>query len=296
MRVLILGASGMLGHKLWQVCRNRFETWATVRSSYQEYARFNLFEPERLLGGVDASDFYTVVGAFEAVQPTVVINAIGIIKQLPAGKDPIASLSVNSLLPHRLAKLCEATSARLIHISTDCVFSGRKGMYTEEDVPDPLDLYDWSKLLGEVGGPNCLSLRTSFIGREMETTHGIVEWFLSNRGGCVRGYTNAIFSGFPTLILADIIANVIERHPDLSGVYHVSSDAISKYQLLYLLRDAYQVPIEIEHYPDVTVDRSLDSSRFRATTRYFPPPWPEMVEKLALDRTPYGAWRQARDS
>jgi dTDP-4-dehydrorhamnose reductase len=291
MRVLILGASGMLGHKLWQVCRNRFETWATVRSSYQEYARYNLFEAERLLGGVDISDFYRVVGAFEAIQPTVVINAIGIIKQLPAGKDPIASLSVNSLLPHRLAKLCEATSARLIHISTDCVFSGRKGMYTEKDVPDPLDLYDWSKLLGEVSGPNCLSLRTSFIGRELETTHGIVEWFLSNRGGCVRGYTNAIFSGFPTLILADIIANVIERHPDLSGVYHVSSEPINKYQLLCLLQDAYQIPVEIERFPNVSIDRSLDSSRFRTATRYVPSSWPEMVQAMVHDKTGYESWR-----
>ncbi len=296
MRVLILGASGMLGHKLWQVFQDRFETWATVRSSCDEYSRFALFHPERLLGGVDALDFYTVVRAFETVKPIAVVNAVGVIKHLPAARDPVLSLTINSLFPRRLAKLCAATSARLIHISTDCVFSGRKGMCPEEDVPDPQDLYDCSKVLGEVDGSKCLSLRTSFVGRELDTAHGLVEWFLSNRGGIVRGYTNAIFSGFPTLILADIIADVIEQHPELSGVYHVSSDAISKYQLLYLLRDAYQVPIEIEPYPDVTVDRSLDSSRFRATTRYVPPPWPEMVEKLALDRTPYGAWRQARDS
>ncbi len=293
MRVLILGASGMLGHKLWQVYRQRFETWGTVRSNYQEYARYGFFDPERLLGGVDASDFYTIVRAFETAQPTVVVNAIGIIKQLPAAKDPIVSLTVNSLLPHRLAKLCQATDARLIHISTDCVFSGRKGMYTEEDVPDPTDLYDWSKLLGEVSGPNCLSLRISFIGRELETANGLVEWFLSNRGRCVQGYTNAIFSGFPTLIMAGIIADVIERHADLSGVYHVSSESISKYQLLCLLRDTYQIPVEIEPSPHITVDRSLDSSRFRAATRYLPPSWREMVQTMASDPTPYEAWRRA---
>ena len=296
MRVLILGASGMVGHKLWQVFQDRFETWATVRSSYDEYSRFALFHPERLLGGVDALDFYTVVRAFETVKPIAVVNAVGVIKHLPAARDPVLSLTINSLFPRRLAKLCETTNARLIQISTDCVFSGRKGMCTEEDVPDPQDLYDCSKLLGEVDGPLCLSLRTSFVGRELDSTHGLVEWFLRNRGGSVPGYTNAIFSGFPTPILADIIADVIEQYPELSGVYHVSSEAISKYQLLYLLRDAYQVPIEIEPYPDVTVDRSLDSSRFRATTRYVPPPWPEMVERLARDRTPYDAWRQARDS
>src|SRR3989304_10286874 len=167
MRVLILGASAMLGHTLWQVFRDRFETWGTVRSSYEEYARYDLFDAHRLLGGIGAADFYTVVRAFEIAKPDVVINTIGIIKQLPAAKDPIASIAVNSLFSHRLARLCQATSARLIHISTDCVFSGRKGMYTEDDVPDPEDLYDRSKLLGEVAGPACLTFRTSFIGREL---------------------------------------------------------------------------------------------------------------------------------
>ncbi len=292
MRVLILGGSGMLGHKLWQVFQSRFETWGTVRSSYPKYARFSLFDPGRLLGGVNASDFDTVVRAFETVQPRVVLNAIGAIKQLPAAHDPIISLEVNSLCPHRLARLCQASNTKLIHVSTDCVFSGRKGMYVEDDAPDADDLYGRSKLLGEVSGTNCLTLRTSLIGRGVKTAHGLVEWFLSNRGGSVRGYTNAIFSGFPTLILGDIITNVIERHPDLSGVYHVSSEPISKFQLLCMLRDTYQIPVEIEPYPDVTVDRSLDSSRFRATTAYQPPPWQEMIRTMVNDPTPYEAWRE----
>ncbi len=293
MRVLILGASGMLGHKLWQVYRQRFETWGTVRSNYQEYARYGFFDPERVLGGVDASDFYTIVRAFETAQPTVVVNAIGIIKQLPAAKDPIVSLTVNSLFPHRLAKLCQATSARLIHISTDCVFSGRKGMYTEDDIPDADDLYGRSKLLGELTGPDCLTLRTSIVGRELQTTHSLVEWFLSNHGRSVRGYTNAIFSGFPSLTLANIIADIINREPDLSGLYHVSSEPVSKYQLLCLLRDTWRIPIEIEPSPHVTVDRSLDSRRFRAATGYVPPLWPEMVQAMADDTTAYEEWRRA---
>lgn len=294
MRILILGASGMLGHKLWQVFQQRFDTWGTVRLSREEYSRFDLFHPERLVGGVDASDFYTVVRVFEAVQPAVVVNAIGIIKQLPAAKDPIASLTVNSLFPHRLAKLCEATSARLIHMSTDCVFSGRKGMYTEEDVPDPEDLYDRSKLLGEVDGPWCLTLRTSFIGRELESRNGLLEWFLSNRGGTVQGYTNAIFSGLPTTTLADIIGDLIERYPDLSGVYHLSAEPISKYQLLCLLREAFDVPVHIEPFPYRNLDRSLDSSKFRAATGLAAPPWPELVRTIVEDPTPYDTWRHAR--
>jgi len=296
MRVLILGASGMLGHKLWQVFRDRFETWGTVRSSYQEYARYDLFDAHRLLGGIDASDFYTVVRAFEIAKPDVVVNTIGIIKQLPAAKDPIASIAINSLFPHRLARLCQATSARLIHMSTDCVFSGRKGMYAEDDVPDPEDLYDRSKLLGEVAGPACLTFRTSFIGRELQSSNGLVEWFLSNRGGCVQGFTNVIFSGLSTRTFAGIMANVIERHPDLSGVYHVSSEPISKYHLLCLLREAFRVPIEIEPFPDHHIDRSLDSHRFRSAIGHVPPPWPAMAQAMAGDTTAYDAWRRTSGS
>lgn len=296
MRILILGAGGMLGHKLCQVYRDRFETWATMRSSYQEYAGLGFFDPERLLDGIDTSEFDTVVRAFEKAQPNVVINAIGIVKQVPAAKDPIASLTVNSLLPHRVAKLCQSTGTRLIHISTDCVFSGHKGMYTEDDIPDADDLYGRSKLLGEVSGPNCLTLRTSIVGREIKTTNGLVEWFLSSSGRRVQGYTNAIFSGFPTLILADIIADIIDRQPDLSGLYHVSSEPISKLQLLSLFREAFQLSIEIEPCPSMSIDRSLDSGRFRAATGYGPPAWPEMVQMMASDPTPYELWRQARGS
>jgi dTDP-4-dehydrorhamnose reductase len=293
MRVLILGASGMLGHKLWQVFRHRFDTWGTVRSSYREYARYDFFDAERLLGGVDASSFSTVERALEAVQPNVVINAVGIVKQSPAAKDPITSIAVNSLFPHRLAEACRAIGARLIHISTDCVFSGRKGMYTESDAPDAEDLYGRTKLLGEVGGAGTLTLRTSIIGRELETSNGLVEWLLNNRGQRVPGYTNAIFSGFSSVVLAEILAGVIDRHPNLSGLFHVSSEPINKYQLLIMLRDAFQVPIQIEAYPYVSVDRSLDSSRFRAMTGYVAPSWPEMVIAMTKDPTPYDAWRRA---
>ena len=296
MRILILGGSGMLGHKLWQVYRNRFDTWATVRSSYRAYARYDLFDSQRLLGGVDAFNFDTVVRALVTVQPDVVINCTGIIKQLAAAKDPIVSLTINSLFPHRLALLCQASGARLIHISTDCVFSGRKGMYTEDDVSDAADLYGRSKFLGEVGAPGCLTLRTSIIGRELQTASGLVEWFLSNREGRVRGYTRAIYSGLTTLALADIITDILERHPELSGLYHVSSEPINKYDLLCLLRDAFGVQVEIEPYAEVQIDRSLDSSRFRAATDFTPPTWSDMIKAMAEDSTPYDEWRTTNGS
>lgn len=296
MRVLILGGGGMLGHKLWQVCRDRFETWVTVRSNYNEYARYELFELKRMLGGVEALNFDTVVQAFAVVHPDVVINCIGIIKQLPMAQDPIVGLTVNALFPHRLVNLCQVGGTRLVHISSDCVFSGRKGSYTEADVPDAEDLYGRAKLLGEVGGAQSLTVRTSIIGRELQTTSGLVEWFLSQRGGKVRGYTHAIYSGFTTLALARVIADVIERHSDLVGVYQVSSKPITKYDLLCLLRDAFAVPVEIEPYPAVQIDRSLDSRRFRAATGFVPPPWVEMAGEMASDPTPYEKWRDAHVS
>ncbi len=292
MRVLILGATGMLGHMLWQVLRYSFDTWATIRGTPSSLARYGaLFDPRRLIGGVDARSFPTVIRAFATVRPEVVINCIGVVKQLPEAKDPVLSLQVNALFPHLLADVCTAAGIRLVHISTDCVFSGRKGRYTETDTPDAEDLYGRSKLLGEVNDPGRLTLRTSIIGRELATTHGLVEWFLSHQGGQVQGYTKAIYSGFPTLILAQIIAKVLREHPALSGLYHVSAEPINKYALLCLLREAYRVPVEIEPCSDVCIDRSLDSRRFRAATTFMPQPWPEMVHMLASDAIPYDRWR-----
>jgi dTDP-4-dehydrorhamnose reductase len=294
MRILILGGAGMLGHKLWQRYRDRFDTWITLRTSYREVARYELFDPMRTIGGVDAFDLDSVVRVFSAVKPDVVINCIGIIKQLATAKDPIISLTVNSLFPHRLANLCEAAHTRLIHISTDCVFSGRKGMYTEADPSDAEDLYGRTKFLGEVGGPAALTLRTSIIGRELSTTSGLVEWFLSNCGGAVRGYSRAIYSGLTTLVLAQVISDVIEHWPELSGVYHVSSEPINKYDLLCLLRDAIGADLQLEPYAQVQIDRSLDSSRFREATGFQCPSWAQMIQELATDLTPYENWRSMK--
>jgi dTDP-4-dehydrorhamnose reductase len=291
MRVLVLGGAGMLGHKLCQVLGERFETWTTVRGDARAFGRYELLPTDRVVGGVDASDLDSVVRAFGAVRPDVVVNAIGIVKQLPVAKDPVVSLTVNSLFPHRVAQLCAATGARLIHLSTDCVFTGSRGGYAESDPPDAEDLYGRSKLLGEVSGPRCLTLRTSIIGRELSTRHGLLEWFLSNRGGKVKGYRGAIFSGFPTVVLAGVIADVIEHHPDLTGLYHVSAAPIDKDALLRLFDTAYGASTAIEPVDEPREDRSLDSSRFRQATGYHPPDWLELVRQMAADPAPYDRWR-----
>ncbi|MBI2998864.1 MAG: SDR family oxidoreductase [Deltaproteobacteria bacterium] len=291
MKVLILGGNGLLGHKVWQVCRRRLDAWVTVRRGYEDYERYGLFDPTRLLGGVNVLEIDSVMGALDKVRPDVVVNCIGIVPRSHGSEDAITGLKVNALFPHQLASICESFNARLIHMSTDCVFSGGKGMYTEEDRPDPEDLYGRCKLLGEVTSPHCLTIRSSMIGRELTGAKGLVEWFLGQRGQRVRGYRNAIFSGFPTLILAQVMESLIERRPRLSGLYHVSSEPISKYEVLSLVKETYGVAIEIERFEDFRVNRSLDSSRFRAATGFMSKPWPEMIRMMAEDATPYEDWR-----
>jgi dTDP-4-dehydrorhamnose reductase len=287
MKVLILGGSGMLGHKLWQNFSRRFDTFVTFRQPANAYARLGLFDSARSLGGVSATDFDGVTRAFAEVRPDAVVNCIGIVKQDAAAKDPLASIAVNALFPHRLAVLARAAGARLIHLSTDCVFSGRAGNYSESDAPDAADLYGRTKLLGELDGPGALTLRTSMIGRELSGAHGLVEWFLSQRGGRVRGFRRAVFSGFTTLALADILADVIERRPELQGVWNVAAEPINKLDLLTLVRDSYGLDVEIEPDESFVCDRSLDARRFREAAEFAPLDWPEMVERMRRDSTPY---------
>lgn len=283
-RVLILGGAGMLGHRLAADLRQDFEVWVTLRGSVQAYERYGSFDPNRTLGGVDVLNFDAVTEVMGTVRPDAVINCIGIIKQLAAAKDPFLSVSINSLLPHRLHRLCRASGARLIHFSTDCVFSGRTGNYTEEDPSDALDLYGRSKFLGETVGEGALTIRSSIIGHELGSASGLLEWFLSQRGRQVPGYRRAFFSGFTTHEMARIVRMVLTEHPALSGTFQVSSERINKYDLLTLIRQAYGIDVEIVPDDKVEIDRSLDSTRFRRLTGYAPPTWPEMIAELAESR------------
>jgi len=290
MRILILGATGMLGHKLAQSLGRKIEVWGAVRGDGNALIDLGLIGPDRIIAGIEASDEGSLRSAIEKCRPDVVVNAVGVVKQVPESADVISTLNLNAILPHRLAQLGREYSFRLITISTDCVFSGEKGMYTEDDRPDAADLYGLSKYLGEVNAPNVLTIRTSIIGPEIEGAHGLVEWFLSNRGGQVKGFTNAIFSGFPTIVFADIIERLIVDHPGLSGVYHVSSEPISKFDLLRLINVHYNAGIEIVPDDSFRIDRSLDSDRFRAATGFTPENWETMVERMAADTTPYKKW------
>ncbi len=292
MKVLILGASGMLGHKLWQAASEHFDLYATVRQAPATYARYGLFDTARLCGGVSAQDFDSVIWALATVRPDVTINCIGIVKQAAAAQDPVTSIAINALFPHRLAHLCRAAGSRLIHISTDCVFSGRRGNYVEDDISDAEDLYGRTKFLGEVSADNCLTLRTSIIGRELESSSGLVEWFLGQEGRRVRGYKRAVFSGFTTLALSDIIVQLIAEQPELHGLWQVAAEPINKYDLLSLVNDAYDTNISIESDETVAVDRSLNADRFRQRTGIIPPTWAEMIGRMRQDQTPYAELRR----
>lgn len=290
MRLLILGGAGMLGHKLWLTAAPRLETWATVRDASALPA--DGFDRDRLITGVQAGQFDTVVRALATARPDVVVSCIGVVKQRDDAKDPLVSIAVNSLFPHRLAALCRATGARLIHISTDCVFAGLSGGYRESDPPDATDLYGRTKHLGEVAGPGALTLRTSIVGRELGTSQGLVEWFFAQRGRA-PGYTRAVFSGLTTAELSRVILRVMESASGLEGIYHVASAPITKYDLLVLLNRAYARGLAIEADDTVRIDRSLDGSRFREATGYEAPGWPELVSTMAADATPYERWREA---
>jgi dTDP-4-dehydrorhamnose reductase len=293
MRVVILGGSGMLGHKLWQALAPRFDTYVTFRQAATNYERFGIFDMERSIGNVSAENFDSVISTLADVRPQVVVNCIGIVKQDAAARDPVTSIGINALFPHRLAQMCRETSTRLIHLSTDCVFSGRKGNYSEHDTPDAEDLYGRSKLLGEVSGEHCLTIRTSMIGRELSGSHGLVEWFLSQKGPHVQGFKRAVFSGFTTNALSSIIAGIIAEPAELSGIYHVAAEPITKFDLLTLIKQTYGLEIEIDGNEAFVCDRSLNGSRFREQTGFLAPSWPEMIRLMHEDLTSYREFRRA---
>ncbi|MBK9146165.1 MAG: SDR family oxidoreductase [Candidatus Melainabacteria bacterium] len=262
-RILVLGGSGMLGHMLARTASRNFNTFITLRERLSTHGdRLSAFEGS-CVENVSARDFDSVVRAVAITKPTVVVNCIGIVKQLAGADSSIESISINSLFPHRVASLCRATGARFIGISTDCVFSGSKGNYSEMDTPDAEDLYGRSKLLGEVVGDNELTIRTSIIGRQLKGSYGLLEWFINQNGKQVEGYKRVIFSGLTTEALSEIILTIVEKHPDLSGLWHLASKPINKFDLLSLIREAGSLDIDIKEDHSRILDRSLDGERLR---------------------------------
>jgi dTDP-4-dehydrorhamnose reductase len=282
MRVLILGGDGMLGHRLLKNLSRAHDARVTLRRERAAYASLGLFNERNSYAGVDLRILDRLTSVFSECKPEAVINAAGALKRPPTGLDPVANIEINALLPHRLAAICREIGAHLVHISTDGVFSGRAGNYNEECEPDPVDPYGHAKLLGEVAGPKCITLRTSIVGRELARKTGLLEWFLAQKGQ-VRGYKNVIYTGFTTPEMSRIIEKLITRYPDSSGTYHVSSDPISKFDLLRLVRDKLGLAVNLVPDDEFRCDLSLDSTRFRRDFSYAPPSWDMMLDELVSE-------------
>ncbi len=292
--ILVLGGTGMLGHKMYQVLRQRFpRTYCAVRAGASDPAlrEIDLYSSFGVLHGFDAMDVTGVERALLELRPAVVVNCIGVIKHRDEAADALRSITVNSLFPHQLARLCSGWNGRLIHFSTDCVFSGDTGGYREDDFADARDLYGRTKFLGEVAGPRCLTLRTSIIGRELFHGASLLEWFLSQNHRKANGFTRAFYSGVTTNWLSEVVGDLIERHAGLSGLYQVTSRTITKFDLLSLLREAYKLDVEIVRDDSFFCDRSMSGEKFIRATGYVCPPWEQLAAQLAADATPYEIWR-----
>lgn len=280
MKLLILGVTGMLGHVALRLlsASDGLSVRGTARSEHQ-VGRLPAELRPSVFTGIDATRPEAVIRLLESWRPEVVVNCIGLIKQLEEASDPLTAIPINALFPHQVARACRERGIRLIHISTDCVFDGSKGAYREDDAATARDLYGRSKLLGEVTGEGAVTLRTSIIGPELGGSHSLLEWFLAQQGA-VSGYTRAIFSGLPTVELARVIRDHVLPRPDLQGLYHVAGSPISKHELLKIIAQAYGRETSIVPEAAVTIDRSLDASRFNDRTGYAPPPWPELVDAM----------------
>lgn len=277
MRVLVLGASGMIGNAMFRVLGENAE-WS-VFGCARSVGLKGLFPSAlgaKLMTGIDAENPDVLMRVFGEVNPDLVINCIGLTKHHLQAHDPLLATPINALLPHRLADICKAVGARFIHVSTDCVFSGSKGNYVEDDAADATDIYGKTKFLGEVNAPHAVTLRTSTIGHELQSAYGLLEWFLAQGDRCT-GFSRAIFSGLPNVTFAQVVRDVVIPRPELSGIFHVGAQPINKYDLLTLIARVYGKSIEIDRDDSFVMDRSMNVGRFRDATGYVAPGWPELI-------------------
>ena len=278
MKILILGCSGLIGSTLFRVMFEdpSLEVIGTTRSK-NSITKLTETYVNNIITGVDIVDEQILLEIIQSKKPNVIINCIGITKHVDEINNYLGVIKINTTFPHKLAKLCETFSARLIHISTDCVFSGKGGFYSENDPTDSTDLYGKSKALGEIVYGENITIRTSTIGHELSTNNGLLNWFIKQKVRC-KGFGNAIFSGVPTVVLAQIIRDYILPRKDLRGLYHIAASPINKYDLLMLIAEIYKKKINIELDRSFKIDRSLNAAKFNSATGYNPPGWRELIE------------------
>jgi dTDP-4-dehydrorhamnose reductase len=281
----------MLGHTLVPQLAKSCYTIACVRSLSSPLPSVLEAHSVETITGIDLTAKDAIHAVIDRAQPDTIVNCAGLIKQRAEAADTWRLRALNTDLPKTIAERASRESIRLIHVSTDCVFSGKRGSYTEDDIPDPIDEYGRSKAAGELLGSTSLVLRTSFVGRQLKGNESLIEWFLATQAGVVRGYSSAFFSGLTAPRLAQEIARIALNRPDLRGLYHVGGPRISKFDLLCLLARTFKKEIEIEEDSSVVIDRSLDSSKYSALTGYASPPWEEMISELEATSHNYQTWR-----
>lgn len=293
MRLLVVGGTGMLGHKLLQILGRKYpETYATVRQdmSGPPFNRVPFLQTEKVLGGVDVWDIGSLRRVVQDLRPDYVLNCVGVIKQHKSSAAAIPCIRINSLLPHEIAEIALDCGSRVIHFSTDCVFDGKRGLYAEEDIPNATDLYGRSKAMGELFYENALTLRTSIIGRELQSHASLLDWFLSQAGGHTRGFTRAIYSGVTTNQIAHVLELIVEKFPTLSGLYQIVAEPISKHALLLLVKQKFGIDVDIEPYDGFCIDRSMRGGKFQSVTGYQSPSWPDLIQELANESHLYRSW------
>lgn len=288
MRLLILGVSGLIGHSLFQTLSSRFEVFGTLHKSKNQYGDIPIFSNQNIIESIDVLEFDVLKGVLSAINPDIILNCVGITKRKDDINNISIAISVNSLFPHRLARWAIENSKRIIHFSTDCVFDGKTGNYSEDSVTTAVDVYGKTKALGEIIYKSSLTIRSSFIGQEIFGKTELLEWFLLQNGKQIKGFRNTLYSGVSTTFMARVIENIITNYPTLSGLYQLAPEQpISKYDLLCIAKEAFDVKVDIIpddthiHYP------TLDGSKLRRKINLMVPSWKEMMYELSSHKDLY---------
>ncbi len=283
MKILLIGANGLIGYNIFRnlIKSKEFNIFLLVRSKKNINNFYRSFHFDKLIELKEFKNTSLLESFLKELKPSIVLNCAGITKHSPNIKNISEVLYINSIFPRNLSEICSALKIRLIHLSSDCIFSGSSGMYKDKSFPDANDLYGISKALGEIDKENHLTIRTSTIGHEAQTSYGLLNWFLKQKE--CKGYKNAIFSGPTTLELSKILKDLIIPNQHLSGVLNISSDPIDKYSLLKLIKDTYSLDTVINKCSEVRINRSLNSEKFRTMTNYSVKSWGNMIREMYLD-------------
>jgi len=288
MRILILGVSGLIGHKIFQELSESFEVFGTLHKSKNHYGNITLFSGQNVIENINVSEFEILKGVLYAVNPDVILNCVGITKRKTEINNAFEALTINSVFPHQLANWAKINQKRVIHFSTDCVFNGKTGNYRETSLTTAEDVYGRTKALGEINYKHTLTIRSSFIGQELFGKTELLEWFLAQNGKQIKGFTNTLYSGVSTTFMARVVKNIISNFPNLSGLYHLATDIpISKYELLCLAKEAFNVNVDIIPEDEHVHLPTLDASKLKRKINLIVPAWNEMMKELASGKDFY---------